>query len=292
MAWTNPRTWVTGEVVTSTVMNAHVRDNLAYLHGDAGVVTIGDTILSRGWGSFAGSNGGGNAFTCIGYGAYWNGVGWTRLDAVHPSWLISLDGVTDNYGVYRAAAGAGAPGWVQLLSLDSVGMLSLQHVTGNSSFQVNPNGLAAGSPSLNVYNSAGTLLAHWNRDRFVFDAWDVGWIAGNLANAIDLRNVANSAFQTLRAGSIQSFDGTTLMRVHRHPYGNERHVESGAIPAGGGTIGFTDAFAAAPRVTVGFTTGGGTTYVSAVSTTGATFASSTWSSYSAGGDWIAEGRDT
>lgn len=28
MAWTTPRTWVTGEVVTATEMNAHVRDNL------------------------------------------------------------------------------------------------------------------------------------------------------------------------------------------------------------------------------------------------------------------------
>lgn len=27
MAWTAPRTWTTGEVVTSTIMNTHVRDN-------------------------------------------------------------------------------------------------------------------------------------------------------------------------------------------------------------------------------------------------------------------------
>lgn len=28
MSWTAPRTWVTGEVVTASIMNAHVRDNL------------------------------------------------------------------------------------------------------------------------------------------------------------------------------------------------------------------------------------------------------------------------
>lgn len=28
MAWTAPRTWVTGEVVTASIMNTHVRDNL------------------------------------------------------------------------------------------------------------------------------------------------------------------------------------------------------------------------------------------------------------------------
>ena len=27
MAWTTPRTWVTGETVTAALMNAHVRDN-------------------------------------------------------------------------------------------------------------------------------------------------------------------------------------------------------------------------------------------------------------------------
>ncbi len=31
MSWTTPRTWVATEVVTATLMNAHVRDNLAYL---------------------------------------------------------------------------------------------------------------------------------------------------------------------------------------------------------------------------------------------------------------------
>lgn len=28
MAWTTPRTWVTGELVTATIMNTHIRDNL------------------------------------------------------------------------------------------------------------------------------------------------------------------------------------------------------------------------------------------------------------------------
>lgn len=32
MAWTTPRTWVTGEVVTAAQMNTHVRDDLNYLY--------------------------------------------------------------------------------------------------------------------------------------------------------------------------------------------------------------------------------------------------------------------
>jgi hypothetical protein len=31
MAWTDPRTWVTGEMVTAAMMNQHVRDNMRYL---------------------------------------------------------------------------------------------------------------------------------------------------------------------------------------------------------------------------------------------------------------------
>ena len=31
MAWTTPRTWVADELVTATIMNTHVRDNLTYL---------------------------------------------------------------------------------------------------------------------------------------------------------------------------------------------------------------------------------------------------------------------
>ncbi len=44
MAWSAPRTWVVSEVVTASVMNAHVRDNLKYLKGQAGDVTIEDRV--------------------------------------------------------------------------------------------------------------------------------------------------------------------------------------------------------------------------------------------------------
>jgi hypothetical protein len=44
MAWTAPRTWNVGEIVTAVMMNAHVRDNLAYLKGQAGTVTIEDAL--------------------------------------------------------------------------------------------------------------------------------------------------------------------------------------------------------------------------------------------------------
>jgi len=44
MAWTSPKSWVSGDMVTAALLNTHVRDNLLYLHGDAGAITIGNTL--------------------------------------------------------------------------------------------------------------------------------------------------------------------------------------------------------------------------------------------------------
>jgi len=40
MAWSSPRTFIAGEIITASIMNTHVRDNLRYLHGDDGAPTI------------------------------------------------------------------------------------------------------------------------------------------------------------------------------------------------------------------------------------------------------------
>src|SRR3990167_11504218 len=49
MAWTSPRTWVTGETVTAALLNTHVRDNLNALmvvttKGDIAVATAAQTL--------------------------------------------------------------------------------------------------------------------------------------------------------------------------------------------------------------------------------------------------------
>jgi hypothetical protein len=47
MAWTAPRTWVTGETVTAALMNTHVRDNLLQAAA-AKVTTAGDVVYATG----------------------------------------------------------------------------------------------------------------------------------------------------------------------------------------------------------------------------------------------------
>lgn len=43
MAWTAPRTWTTGELVTAAIMNTHIRDNLNVLNPAAAQILIGGT---------------------------------------------------------------------------------------------------------------------------------------------------------------------------------------------------------------------------------------------------------
>ena len=52
-AWTAPRTWVAGELVTASIMNTHVRDNL--LHAKEQVNIALDRALVIGFGDTAGS---------------------------------------------------------------------------------------------------------------------------------------------------------------------------------------------------------------------------------------------
>lgn len=44
MSWTAPRTWTAGEIVTASIMNSAVRDNLRYLKGLDGTVTLSDGL--------------------------------------------------------------------------------------------------------------------------------------------------------------------------------------------------------------------------------------------------------
>lgn len=70
MAWSTPRTWVAGELVTASIMNTYVRDEFAYLKdsptldGDLVVTddaTIGDALTVTGAATMNGDVGLGNA---------------------------------------------------------------------------------------------------------------------------------------------------------------------------------------------------------------------------------------
>ena len=54
MAWTTPRTWVTGELVTAALLNTHIKDNLAYLKNSPdfdGSITVAGSAKVGGTGA-------------------------------------------------------------------------------------------------------------------------------------------------------------------------------------------------------------------------------------------------
>lgn len=83
-------------------------------------------------------------------------------------------------------------------------------------------------------------------------------------NAVDTAAIQNAAVTPgkakLDAAETWNFLGTLLsksMRVHRHPYGSDRHIESGTLSAGAlpndsnvtiGSVTFTDAFGGVPNL--------------------------------------------
>jgi hypothetical protein len=71
VAWTNPKTWSFGEILTSTDMNTYVRDNTEELRSNAAnasFLTSGTVPLGRlpsEAGTIGGSNTGGNTFRTV-----------------------------------------------------------------------------------------------------------------------------------------------------------------------------------------------------------------------------------
>lgn len=86
MAWTAPRTWVTGETVTAALMNAHVRDNLLETSA-ATATTAGDIVYAdaaNSMGSRLGIlSGTGTFLASTGSAPVWRSVGQLVGDATY-----------------------------------------------------------------------------------------------------------------------------------------------------------------------------------------------------------------
>lgn len=75
MAWTTPRTWTTGEIVTAAYMNTHVRDNLLET-APAKVTTLGDLIIGSGAGAIK-RLGRGSAHAVLGVNSSGTDLAWS-----------------------------------------------------------------------------------------------------------------------------------------------------------------------------------------------------------------------
>lgn len=194
-----------------------------------------------------------------------------------------------------------------LSALQSGNAIEFGHASGGQYHSVLGDEVGSGANFLAFHGAAGTNSGTYRTFGYkasVFKADTAGGFVWATVANVNADNQALVQLATLDSSGIftsnqlkDSSGGT--MRVHRHPYANARHIESGSVTlgAGGGasvSITFTDAFSSPPNVIVVGTAGNGFPYVSAVSTTGATFTSfssapSTWGSQTV--YWIAEGVD-
>lgn len=145
MAWTSPRTWVVGEILTAALLNVHLRDNVNYLYGSTGQVTLstaagplmfssatGDKInfgsAAYGFGlsstelSVYFSSGGQTAFRSTGIG----GTAWAALSTTALKHILNRKG-----GSTSAWTTAGTNNYVDTDAFIQAGVITLTHTTAD-----------------------------------------------------------------------------------------------------------------------------------------------------------------
>ncbi len=152
MAWTAPRTWVTGETVTAALMNAHVRDNLLETSA-ATATTAGDIVYAdaaNSMGSRVGIGAANSHLVSTGSAPVWRGIA-TDVDTA------SATGTTTSY-LPLDDPGAGT-GW------DFVGETEVTVTTGTTALVLWKADLAndtAGSATLLSYSVSGATTVAAN----------------------------------------------------------------------------------------------------------------------------------
>jgi len=179
MAWTAPATWNVSEIVLASKMNAHVRDNLKYLKGQAGAVVLEDRLeipatsgttgtglrfatSGTSYGTVQGFNDGTNSYIFFGTNRQFDGTGWQQLNARAAS-LIQLTQDVVTFSTFPAASSVPAER-MRITNAGNVGIgttapAGALHVTGAGS--ISGAGFAIGSvaavTTIQTVFAAGTI---------------------------------------------------------------------------------------------------------------------------------------
>lgn len=176
-SWTAPRTWTTGELVTASMLNVHVRDDLLET-APGKVTTAEDLIVGAGANSLkrvgVGSNG---QLLGVASGA----VAWRSIDDIYPWRALILPAYGNDGNTNWASATVGAGQWG----------FGGAYSTGAQNAEI----------SFNVTLAAGTYEMHWVFDygpdygqyfffvdgvqhtgTFLIDGYAAGLIPGNLTS--------------------------------------------------------------------------------------------------------------
>ncbi len=150
MAWTAPRTWSTGELVTKAIMDTHVRDNLRYLKGLDGAVTIEDRMtlpvtsgtngrglrFASGANDFAGAQGfddGSISYLILAANRYFDGTAYQQMNARAGANLVLNGSGFLTFNTFAAASNT----QVERMRITSDGALGLGTASPQGPLQIN-----------------------------------------------------------------------------------------------------------------------------------------------------------
>lgn len=208
MAWTTPDTFSVSEVVTASKLNTNIRDNLRYLKGLDGAVSLGDTLKlpptsgTNGKGlrisdgstdiaNFQGLDTGTTSYIFFSTNRYYDGSGWQQLNS-RAGGDIQLS--QDEFSYYTFAAASSTP--TERMRVTRDGRLGL--------------GVSAPTGPVHVKGAIGNWLC-WEYDgvdatsRTVLPASSLsyailGWVACRPSNG------ATATLTTLNSNTLASYN--------------------------------------------------------------------------------------
>lgn len=161
MAWTTPRTWATGELVTATIMNTHIRDNLNYLLSRNLFYVIEAT------GTYTTTS---TTYTAVNatFTQTVDTSGGTVVIVVQGTWSHSAGGVAMKMGI---SVDSGAPG---SYSIRQSGNTVADH-RGATTLVVYITGLSAGSHTFGLQwlTPSGTATLTKTYDPLMMAGWEI-----------------------------------------------------------------------------------------------------------------------
>lgn len=158
MAWTTPRTWVVGELVTAALLNTHLRDNLDALPraSDTAAVDTSQTTTSTSYTDLATA---GPAVT---------------LTTGTKAWVTLSAGIFQNSDIFESLMSFAVSGATTRAAADDDALSAIPSANGDgvqASFTMLVTGLTAGSNVFTAkYRVLGGTGTFRNRKISVFDA--------------------------------------------------------------------------------------------------------------------------
>lgn len=217
MAWTAPATYNVGDILTSANLNTYVRDNLNYLKGNAGRVTIADGLTipvtsgTNGMGlrianggtdiaNFQGLDLAGNSYIFFATNRQFDGSAWQQLNT-RAAGLLQI--TQDSLGYYTFAASSNTT--TQRMAIDNTGNMGIGTTTPQG--KLHAVGAGGGFMFLSANAVDGTLqtlaVAGTVTQSAAFWAYDRNNTGGGFAQVSGNMLALNQTFNITNTDTVQ-----------------------------------------------------------------------------------------